>query len=241
MAISTIHAYLIKGEYIDASVGTVYQFANKLVDIKDYPNLGGPAEMIETTTLSEEAQKFIKGVQSRELMEFTCNYSSADFIKLANLEGVNGFQIWFGKLGEKGKFGVSGETQAWVAGADVNGVLEIKFNIYPSIACAVVTKAPELLDGSEVITEFSEWEIDLSTIDKLTAGNFYYASFDKKAFVPRLGEYFINGELITDIAWLVDTASVIELTGSSELDFLYLVEVDSTTKKVVRASKTIIE
>lgn len=47
---------------------------SKLVDIKDFPDLGGAPEMLETTTLSDGAQTYIPGIQSQDALEFTANY-----------------------------------------------------------------------------------------------------------------------------------------------------------------------
>ena len=50
MAISTYKVFLMK-----ASGGTY----TKLIDIKDFPDLGGAPEMLETTTLSDKMQTYI--------------------------------------------------------------------------------------------------------------------------------------------------------------------------------------
>ena len=47
----------------------------KLCDIKDFPDLGGEPEMLETTTLSDPVQTFIMGIQSSDSMAFTMNYN----------------------------------------------------------------------------------------------------------------------------------------------------------------------
>ena len=51
----------------------------KKIDIKDFPDLGGAPEILETTTLSDAAQTFILGIQSLGAMEFTANYTKSDF------------------------------------------------------------------------------------------------------------------------------------------------------------------
>ena len=45
----------------------------KLVDIKDYPDLGGEPEMLQTTTLSDKMHTYTPGIQSLEGMTFTAN------------------------------------------------------------------------------------------------------------------------------------------------------------------------
>ena len=78
MAISTYKIFLMKK---DTSTYT------KLIDIKEFPDLGGAPEMLETTTLSDNMQTYIPGVQSLDALEFTANYTKEDFTKLKALEG----------------------------------------------------------------------------------------------------------------------------------------------------------
>ena len=49
MAISTYKIFLMK----KATAGETYE---KVIDIKDFPDLGGAPEMLETTTLSDKMQ-----------------------------------------------------------------------------------------------------------------------------------------------------------------------------------------
>jgi hypothetical protein len=79
MAISTYKTFLMTSE--DGSEWT------KLIDIKEFPDLGGAPEMLETTTLSDRMQTFIAGIQSLDALEFTCNYDFEDFKKLKKLDG----------------------------------------------------------------------------------------------------------------------------------------------------------
>ena len=70
MAISTYKIFLMK-----KGAGDTYE---KLVDIKDFPDLGGSPEMLETTTLSDGMQTYIPGIQSLDALEFTANYTKED-------------------------------------------------------------------------------------------------------------------------------------------------------------------
>ena len=89
MAISTYGVYLMHKE----SGGTY----SKLIDIKDFPDLGGAPEMLETTTLSDSMQTFIEGIQSSDALEFTCNYTKEDFATLNALKGKEeGYAVYFG-------------------------------------------------------------------------------------------------------------------------------------------------
>lgn len=90
MAISTYKIFLMK----KATAGETYE---KVIDIKDFPDLGGAPEMLETTTLSDKMQTYIPGIQSLDALEFTANYTKADFTKLKALEGKEeSYAVWFG-------------------------------------------------------------------------------------------------------------------------------------------------
>ena len=54
------------------STGNTYE---KLIDIKEFPDLGGDPEMLETTTLSDKMQTYIAGIQSLDALSFTSNYT----------------------------------------------------------------------------------------------------------------------------------------------------------------------
>ena len=60
------------------SVSTTSDYT-KLVDIKDYSDIGGEREMLEITTLSDDMQHFIPGIMQLEngSLQFTCNYTKA--------------------------------------------------------------------------------------------------------------------------------------------------------------------
>lgn len=140
MAISTYKVFLMKGD------GSSYE---KLVDIKDFPDLGGAPEMLETTTLSSGMQTFIPGIQSLEALEFTANYDKADYATLSALKDKDTkFAVWFGGTesggvvtpdGSEGKFEFSGKLSVFVAGGGVNEVVDMTITIAPSTAITVAT------------------------------------------------------------------------------------------------------
>ena len=114
---------------------------NKLVDIKDFPDLGGEPEMLETTTLSDKAQTYINGIQSMDAMTFTYNYDKETFTTIKGLEGKKlDFELWFGPTtGEEasesnndGIFQWTGDLVTWVGGGTVNEVVEATISIAPS-------------------------------------------------------------------------------------------------------------
>lgn len=136
MAISTYKAFLMKK-------GTGQSAAySKLVDIKDFPDLGGAPEMLETTTLSDAASTYIPGIQSQDALEFTANYTKADYTTLKALEDTEcDFSVWFGATvsggvatptGSDGKYDFKGKLSVYVAGGGVNEVVDMKISIAPS-------------------------------------------------------------------------------------------------------------
>lgn len=125
MAISTFGITLMhKGE------GSTY---TKLVDIKDFPDLGGAPEMLETTTLSDSMQTYIEGIQSANALEFTANYTKEDYTKCAALKGKKeSFAVYFGAEGTNGKFEFDGYLSARVNGGGVNEVVGMTISIAPA-------------------------------------------------------------------------------------------------------------
>lgn len=114
----------------------------KLVDIKDFPDLGGSPEMLETTTLSDKMQTYIPGIQSLDALEFNANYTKADFDKIKALEGQElDLGVWFGgeetgntltPTGDDGKFNFKGYVSVFVVGGGVNEVVGMTVSIAPS-------------------------------------------------------------------------------------------------------------
>jgi hypothetical protein len=114
----------------------------KLIDIKNFPDLGGAPDMLETTTLSDGMQTYIPGIQSLDGLEFTANYDKEDYATLKEMEGTEyEFSVWFGgtvtggvatPTGEHGKFNFSGQLSAFPVGGDVNAVVEMTISIAPS-------------------------------------------------------------------------------------------------------------
>ena len=126
MAISTYGISLMYKE----GTGSTY---SKLVDIKDFPDLGGAPEMLETTTLSDNMQTYIPGIQTLDALEFTANYTKADFTKIKALEGTDiDFAVYFGAEGADGKFLFKGQVSVFPVGGGVNEVVGMTITIAPS-------------------------------------------------------------------------------------------------------------
>ena len=114
----------------------------KLVDIKDFPDLGGAPEMLETTTLSDSMQTYIEGIQSQDALEFNINYELETYEKILAMKGTETeFAVWFGgteagdvvtPTGTEGKFNFKGYISIRVTGKGVNEVREAVLSIAPS-------------------------------------------------------------------------------------------------------------
>lgn len=133
MAISTYKVFLMKKDT------STYA---KVIDIKEFPDLGGAPEMLETTTLSDKMQTYIPGIQSLDSLEFTANYTLEDYKKLKAMEGQqNDFAVWFGgteagdvvtPTGDMGKFKFKGALSVYANGGGTNEVVEMTITIAPS-------------------------------------------------------------------------------------------------------------
>ena len=114
----------------------------KVVDIKEFPDLGGTPEMLETTTLSDKMQTYIPGIQSIDALEFTSNYTLTDYKKRKALEGQDEeCAVWFGgteagdtvtPTGSDGKFKFNGQLSVFPVGGGVNEVVDMTITIAPS-------------------------------------------------------------------------------------------------------------
>ena len=135
MAISTYKVFLMH----KTSSGETY---TKLIDIKEFPDLGGEPEMLETTTLSDNMQTYIAGIQSMDGLSFSANYDMTEYQKLKALEGKKeSYAVWFGGTesggtvtpdGSNGKFAFDGELSVYPVGGGVNEVVGMNITIAPS-------------------------------------------------------------------------------------------------------------
>lgn len=114
----------------------------KLIDIKDFPDLGGEPELLETTTLSDNMQTYIPGIQSLDGLSFTANYDLEAYKKLKDLEDTEAdYAVWLGgteaegvvtPTGSDGKFTFKGKLSVFLAGGGVNEVRNMTITIAPS-------------------------------------------------------------------------------------------------------------
>lgn len=142
MAISTYKAFLMH-----KAAGATAEW-EKLVDIKDFPDLGGAPETLDTTTLSDKMRTSINGIQELDSLTFTCNYDDDDFDTVNALYGKDEhYAVWLGgtesgstltPTGSEGKFEFDGQLSVFVNGGGVNEVVNMTITI---AASTPITKA----------------------------------------------------------------------------------------------------
>lgn len=137
MARSTMFSFLMQG------TGTPPTSWAKVVDIKDYADLGGSPEALDATTLTNWARVYIEGIEETQSnLTFTCNYTLADYQTVKALEGTEKhWAVWFGgtkagttvtPTGSAGKFLFDGYLHVHVVGKGVNEVQEMQIDIIPT-------------------------------------------------------------------------------------------------------------
>lgn len=131
-ASATMHTYLL----YNAGTTEIPTW-KKLIDIKDFPAMGGSPEQIETTTLSNEVSTFVTGVQSMPTLEFLANYTVNGYKAVKALQDsaeVKEFALAFGKpasssYGSLGVFKWQGQVSTWLEGGGVNAAREMRISI----------------------------------------------------------------------------------------------------------------
>lgn len=133
--ISTYQTYLM---YRTTTSGSY----TKLIDITNFPDLIGTPEKIDITSLSDAQRVFIAGIQERDDMSFSANYTPQNFQAVKNLEGHQyDYAVWFGASGtvgsetpdgSYGKFSWTGDVYAGLSGGGVNEAVGMTVNCTPS-------------------------------------------------------------------------------------------------------------
>ena len=122
MAINTYGIELKWGESADAVA--------KVVDIKDFPDMIGEPEMLETTTLSDAQVTNIPGIKGSDMLTFTCNYTKEDFSKVnTDAEKPLFYELSFS---DGSKFTWQGQHTCGLPGKGVNEVVDFTINIAAS-------------------------------------------------------------------------------------------------------------
>lgn len=122
MAISTFGVALKWGESADA--------VTKVVDIKDFPDLIGDPNLLETTHLGDSQQTFIPGVRQSDTLSFTANYTKADFTAVYEMENTPLYYAL--EFSDGSKFTWQGQHTCGVPGKGVDEVIEFTINVAAS-------------------------------------------------------------------------------------------------------------
>jgi len=104
----------------------------KLIDITEYPDLGGAKEKLDSTTLSDTKKRTIDGIEDSADLEFKAWYDKDDYEKLLAIEDagtVDTYQIWFGENGEDGIWEWQGKLSLYPNSGSSNAVREMTFSI----------------------------------------------------------------------------------------------------------------
>lgn len=131
MAISTIHTYLM---VFDAATDTPTKAdiskAKKVADIKTFPDLGGKPNQLDATTLSDETEVKINGLEKTDTMDFEINYTLADHKSLVALKDKEQwYGVFFGASnsgapdGHNGVFVFKGSASNYVKSGKADEVL----------------------------------------------------------------------------------------------------------------------
>ncbi len=124
MAINTYGVTLKWGESADA--------VEKVIDIKDFPDLISDPELLETTTLSDAQVTNIPGIKGSDMLTFTYNFSKEDFAKVE--AGANKPLHYALEFSDGSKFTWQGQHTSGLPGKGVNEVIEATVNIAASTA-----------------------------------------------------------------------------------------------------------
>lgn len=119
MAISSYNTILKWGESAEA--------LTKVVDIKSFGDLGGEAEQIDTTTLSDSAKTSISGIKEQGTIAFVCNYDKTTYETVKTNEKKD---LYFALEFQDGsKFTWQGQYTTVVSGKGVNEAMEFTINV----------------------------------------------------------------------------------------------------------------
>ena len=138
MAISTYKTYLLKKNGSGSSATYT-----KVVDIKDFPDLGSEPENLDTTTLSDSMHTYIAGIQDvGGALQFTANYDKTEYTTLLTetasatyavaFGGTLSGTTWTGGTDSQGKWEFTGTMTVYPLGKGVNEVQEMMISITPS-------------------------------------------------------------------------------------------------------------
>ena len=118
--------------------GTSAETVEKVIDIKDFPDMLSEPEMLETTTLSDAQVTNIPGIRGGDALTFTYNYTKADFTAV---EADAGKPLYYALTFSDGsKFTWQGQHSSGLPGKGVNEVIEAQVIIAASTPVTFVAE-----------------------------------------------------------------------------------------------------
>lgn len=163
MAISSYKTFLMKGT-VGAGNAVTWE---KLIDIKDYPDLGGERPQLDCTSLSDGKHKYIADIEDVDTLTFTANYDSADFATLKALKGLQvKYAIWLGgtvdestgiatPTGSEGIFEFTGDLDVYKNGHGVSEVQDMTINVIVSDGPNFTENTPTTYGVTNTLTHVS--------------------------------------------------------------------------------------
>lgn len=138
-ATSTYKTFLMR-----STDGSAY---TKVVDIKEFPDLGAEPDTLDTTTMTDSMRTSILGLQDVGSLSFTANYDVDQYQTVKGYQTADEtepayYAVYFGgtdvagsdptPTGALGMFKFKGRLSCWVVGAGVNEVRDMNIAIAPA-------------------------------------------------------------------------------------------------------------
>lgn len=103
-----------------------------LTNLQEIPELGGTAEKLECTVLSDAAHMYTNGILSYgDSLDFKFLYEKEQFVELSALEGE---QEWKVSLPDGTTCSFNGESSIKIDGVGINAVLTYTLSVSPTSA-----------------------------------------------------------------------------------------------------------
>lgn len=118
-----------------------------LIDIRDFPNLQGDPNMLDTTTLSDEEETQIPGIERAGDKKFTALYTPGNYDTLLDIEDAGepiDIAVYFGDDGDDGIFEGQGYLSVKITGKGVDEVLEMELSFAMVEPFEIVATATDL-------------------------------------------------------------------------------------------------
>ena len=120
-----ISSYKVELHHSATAEGTFKKFA----DIKDFPDLFGEPNTLETTTLSDGMQTFIPGIKQMDALAFTMNWDKTIAKQIKDMEDTLAY--WKVIFSDGAEFSFAGKPSLGIPGKGVDEVLEMTLTIIP--------------------------------------------------------------------------------------------------------------